>query len=308
MRARALLAAVVVTASIPALAQVPYQVAGPQEAPYLALTGGTPIPTGANETIALPFKFTFGAKQYTAMVVSLHGYVTFSGSSAANGNLGIPYTSTSAPPEIIAPWWDTLFRGQSTVIRTQVQGAEPFRRMVIEWRDVLVGSALGTKVTFQVILYESTHLVRLAYAPLVQPSSATGSASVGVMPGLGQGMALLGCTSSFTGSCDTHAFPALSNTSGAVIDVFYPPDLSLDSIRAEDTGYAGVLYRFSAQLKNGGGRTTLRSKVRFYLSSDPYWDATDDVLGDTDPVDVPALGQAIASGSGAIPAKKSAAS
>ncbi len=293
-------------AAAPARAQVPYQVSGPNSATFTALPGGTQIlSTAVAESVTLPFPFKFYGQSYPSVTVSLYGYLTFDGIGTQSLNQGIPHNSSAYPAKLIAPWWDASFRASGlTLIKTQTLGVEPNRRFVIEWKDLALVSAAGPRVTFQVALFEGTHQMRFSYAPFVAPASPAGSASVGIMEKLGVGVALLpSCTSSISGGCTTTNFPGLSTT-GQAIDVFLPPDLTVTSVGGEDTGYAGVPFRASALLRNGGGRTALLSRVRFYLSTDANWDAADDTIGDSAAVDVAALGEALASATGSIPAGK----
>ncbi len=304
--AGALLLALAVSAPAFAQGSVPYQVVGPTSAAFTFLSGGTPVVSAAaSESVNLPFAFRFYGQSYQSVTVSLYGYLTFSGVGTQGTNIGIPHSNNTYPANLIAPWWDTLVRVSGvTFVRVQTLGTEPNRRFVVEWKEMGLASTTGPRASFQVTLYEGTQQIRLSYAPFTMPASPVGSASVGIMEQLGAGLALLPiCTNGTAGSCTTANFPGLS-TMGQAIDIFLPPDLTVASVGGEDTGYAGVPFRASALLRNGGGRTAMTSRVRFYLSTDAAWDAADDQIADSMPVDVPAQGEALASASGGIPIGK----
>ncbi|MBS1149958.1 MAG: Endonuclease/exonuclease/phosphatase family protein, partial [Myxococcaceae bacterium] len=271
-----------------------YQLSGPTPITYAPIAGGTPVSTGTPVTI--PFPFSFYGQAVSSATMSQYGYLLIAGYAYASTNQGVPHATTGSfyPTSFMAPWWDTLSIPTGSNLRWQVFGATPNRYMVFEWNQIST-SSVATKFSFEVILYESTHQIRFVYG---STAPASGSSSVGIQAALGTGLAALSCTAANTGTpgCGTGNYPA-----GQAIDFFLPPDLTVASVTGDQTGYAGVAYRATALVKNVGGRAANNVTVRFYLSANATYEATDQLIGEANVASIAAGGEALMTANAPIP-------
>lgn len=282
---RAAVAALTLAVALaPALANAQsYQVVGPSTINFQALgTGG--LPAGQNiasgSTVNLPFDFPFYSSSINSVVMSAYGYLAVGGSyTTDSSNETVPHSSSSSisARAFIAPWWDALTTS-SVTYKYVVTGTAPNRIAIFEWNNTAPSSATTPRITFQALLYETTGRIRFAYSTAVPGSS---SASVGVQGELGNGIAGLNCASSAT--CASTDYPASS-----AIDFFLPPDLDFASLSVPQIGYSGVSLPVTASVRNRGGRDATSVDVRFYLSTDPAYDAGDAVIGTQTVTSIPA--------------------
>lgn len=110
-------------------------------------------------TVALPFPFTFYGETYTQVYVCANGFVEFAGPATTNcssANGIIP--GTGRPNGAIYPFWDDLVVDALSSIRTELKGAAPDRRFVIEFRNVYVGSA-SQRLDFNAVLLEDGQIL-----------------------------------------------------------------------------------------------------------------------------------------------------
>lgn len=279
-----------------------YQRVGPVAATYQPMNGGTVLDdvySWSGESLSIPFPFKFYGQTHSVVTVAMHGYIVFSGDSAAEDNLPIPHAEPSGNPPLtfIAPWWDSLWKSStSTVqqIKYQVTGTTPNRVLTIEWKNVEHYDDIASKhFSFQVKLYETTGQIRFAYGSST-PGLAT--ASVGLMKTTNEGTAGLVCTSPAGGNCSPSDFPA-----NQAIDFFLPADLVLSGLSGDQVGYAGVAFRSAVTVRNQGGRAATNAKVRFYLSSDVNLDSGDVHLGEGSVTDLGTGQEQLVSASAQIP-------
>lgn len=160
---------------------------------WVEISDGTVIGTTTDDdtfyTVNLPsgFSFIYYDRSFDAVYVSSNGYLTFRNYGASdpyftNDNL----SGGSAPDSMIAVFWDDLILSENTArVYQKVIGAAPYRALVIEYKDVSL-KAGSSPLTFQVILYETTNLIKLQYLSLGTGSNGElgGSATVGVKFGL----------------------------------------------------------------------------------------------------------------------------
>lgn len=270
-----------------------YNLDGPKTLPFRPLTGGTTVTNG--QSVTLPFNFTFYGTTTNQVGVSHYGYLAFQGTSTYSTNQGIPNTSTSTtfPQAFVAPWWDLFTTCTSPCnVRYQTFDVAPRRYTVFEWGNVAYNTTTA-RFSFQAILYEGTNQVRFSYGPT---AGGAGSASVGIQKQPTVGIAGLTCTTTTGGSCTTANFPT-----NQVLDFFLPPELVLGAVTGDQTGYAGVTYRASAVIRNPGGRAAANALVRFYLSANATWEASDVAIGDAMPIDVGTVDDVLVTASAAIP-------
>ena len=156
-------------------------------APY-ALLAGAPVAgfvAGAddeNYPFALPFTFTFYGVPYTALTISMNGYVAFDApASGADTSLNDCPMDTTAPGAMIALFWDDLYANPSApstgALAYQLSGAAPDRRLTVEWRDMDAfypagpnAFSQGVRVTQALVLHE-TGTIEMHYGPRLPPKS-----------------------------------------------------------------------------------------------------------------------------------------
>jgi subtilase family serine protease len=278
------LAAATVALPMVGLAQT-YQASTPTTLTYTPLPGGRTVvapSTTAGSTVTLPFTFQFYGMPYTQVVMSRYGYLALAGSSSTDSfNDPVPNNSTFSPQTIIAPWWDTLNppTGTSANFAWTVSGSAPNRVVIFEWRDM--GSSATTPVAnrfaFQAHLFETTNMIRFSYAASMPPAL---SGSVGIQGSRSLGVAGLPCAAS--GMCAATDWPA-----NQAIEFFFPADLKVARLAADQTGYASVRYGATAFIRNDGGRIANNVTVRFFLSADAVIDMADTSIGDAMVTTVP---------------------
>jgi len=107
---------------------------------------------------ALGFTFNYYGTDYTQVRICTNGWLTFTSTSNAYTNQGIP--NSADPNNMIAPFWDDLSPNIAGTIYYLAQ-ASP-RRFIVEWSGVSHWNSSGTPTspeTFQVILNEDGTIV-----------------------------------------------------------------------------------------------------------------------------------------------------
>ena len=118
------------------------------------------------------FGFEFYGQLYGHLFVSTEGYVSFESSSVASENVAIP--STGGPGAFIAVFWDDLDPALHGDIFIDVRGVSPYRRLVVQWRDVAHAERPESRINAQIILYETTNQVQLLYGVSSNGPGASG--------------------------------------------------------------------------------------------------------------------------------------
>ncbi len=138
----------------------------------LALTGDN-----ASANVTLPFPVTFYGKTYKSAAVHTDGYLAFAGTGLPGGTIPSP----TAPNGAIYAFWDDLVVDASASVRTATDGAAPNRRFVVEWRNVTVKSAPGSRLSIELIVTEGGR-VQIQYNGIDQanPAEAGAGATVGL--------------------------------------------------------------------------------------------------------------------------------
>gem|GEM_PF-851910 len=171
-------------------------------------TGGTTVTFQGSDSsddgwaqLILPFDFSLFSTRFLAgakFFVTTNGWMSFSspGDTAEWQNGPLPGTTVqrqgsaagtvgTLPPSLIAPFFDDLVldRSDSKVV-TQLSGTAPQRRWVIDWQNLNIldenGTGLGSRVSFQVILFEQSNDIAFQYKTLEGPRSLGESATVGL--------------------------------------------------------------------------------------------------------------------------------
>jgi len=162
---------------------------------------GTRVPVSGDDALSAPldmgFDFPFYGQNVRALRVSTNGALTFSATSVAPVNQFLP--SASAPPLLIAPFWDDLLFAS---IERAWYRADP-GRFVITWLAVPhYGS--GGPYTFQAVLYAGGE-IRFQYLTM---GTATLSATAGIQNGDGSvGLTVAHNTAFFTDSLAVRIVP-----------------------------------------------------------------------------------------------------
>lgn len=120
----------------------------------------TPIATLTGDdvarTIDLPFAFTFYGQTHTRAHVVTNGFIEFVGPTTTNTaftNAAIP--TTARPNGAVYAFWDDLFVDALASVRTELKGAAPNRRFVIEYRNVHFFADTSRRVDLSIVLHEN---------------------------------------------------------------------------------------------------------------------------------------------------------
>lgn len=271
-------------------------------APYVQVTGGTPVAFGSNDDdstlVQLGFPFVWYGVTYTAVNVATNGFAVLAEScmtAVTCPNFGLctggacelgfastgapgPFPDTEEPNSIIAPFWDDLYVQAGSQVLTAVEGSAPNRVFVIEWRNIghypsgTVGAA-----NFQVRLAESG-TVRMAWGSASGATTWDGNiglenpdGTVGFAPNLACGVGPALCS-----------LADLQSLNGQVLEVgpVDGPEL-LGAVSPPPGADPGQPLSIAVSARNIGTRsTTVAIVARVYLSTDTtITPGTDTFLG-----------------------------
>lgn len=271
-------------------------------APYVQVTGGTPVTFGSNDDdstlVQLGFPFVWYGVTYSAVNVATNGFTVLAEScttsitcpdfgTCTGGACELGFASTGAPgpfPDlnepnsVIAPFWDDLYVQAGSQVLTAIEGSAPNRVFVIEWRNIghypsgTVGAA-----NFQVRLSESG-TVRMAWGSASGATAWDGNiglenpdGTVGFAPNLACGVGPLQCS-----------LADLQSLNGQVLEVgpVDGPEL-LGAVSPPPGADPGQPLSIGVSARNIGTRsTTVAIVARVYLSNDTtITPGTDTFLG-----------------------------
>lgn len=175
----------------------------------------------SSATVASPFAVAFGDGSFNTLHISSNGLVSFSGANTAYANISLP---TAAGGSVIAPFWDDLIPGGGAASNVfwSARGNQPYRELVIEWRDMArysCDSSLG--VTVQAVFFESSPDILFNYADTVFGGSCIfadegASATIGVQTS--QGVARQYSVNTAAVTSGSSLLWTLPGTSGAFTD------------------------------------------------------------------------------------------
>ena len=166
-------------------------------ATFTPLTGATPTPvllvdTGNTPALPLGFTFKFDGVDYTSVVATSDGYLSFNPNAATTGS---DYGNDLANRHygndpLIAGLWDDLTGNPPGAAASYVlTGSAPNRVFTFEWLNWGWNYLTGTPVvSFQIKLYEGSNQIEMVYRPeagaTINPSASVGLRSVdGTGPG-----------------------------------------------------------------------------------------------------------------------------
>lgn len=140
---------------------------------------------GDDDVAELPasaaFQFPLLGAMRSRFVASTNGFLAFEPTQALPGNVAL---STQARlPAMVAPFWDDLELGSGHVLY-RVDGTQFPRRLIVQWSQVALKDKAGSRLDFQVHLYE-TGEARFLYKQLDDGAGgpADASATIGVHAG-----------------------------------------------------------------------------------------------------------------------------
>ena len=151
---------------------VPLPIPGGATPTTLPLTGGS-APNDRNQSITLPFSFTFFGSTKTTALVDENGWLGFGSRPNDPWN---PRWGTGAPTDLIAAWWDDLLCQNN--VQTQVVGTAPNRQFVIQWHCAYFTNS-SASFQAQIWLTEGSPVIEVKYGT-IQPSSAPWEVGFGI--------------------------------------------------------------------------------------------------------------------------------
>ncbi len=132
----------------------------------------------ASTEVTLPFPFSFYGQAYHNAFVSTNGFINFLGHNSSFSNVPLP--STNPPNAAIYAFWDDLAVDSLSSVRTELLGTAPFRRFVIEWRNVRFFGDTTRRIDLEAVLYEDGRIL-LQYGNIADDGREMGnSATVGI--------------------------------------------------------------------------------------------------------------------------------
>lgn len=140
-------------------------------------TSGARIAGHAATAIAIPFAFRFWGSDQTQAWPSTRGFLELGAAPTHDVGVGDGYLPTDSFGPVIAPFWDEIFLGDAPAsdICYVVAGTAPSRQLVIEWAHARRYGVVGSDLSFEVVLNETTEVIELAYEKLA-PSAGTDAA------------------------------------------------------------------------------------------------------------------------------------
>lgn len=153
---------------------------------------GTSIPAGSwrngtnaddnlSDAINLGFSFNYQEGNYSQVLVSTNGFVTFNTATTVNGsgstnpynyaNSNLSASGSIASPGILAPFYDDLAcqdipSALQNSIRYATQGSPGSRIFVVEWIGIETYQNPGPNLNFQLRLYEGSNNVEFVYGQM----------------------------------------------------------------------------------------------------------------------------------------------
>jgi hypothetical protein len=133
------------------------------------------------QSLSLPFPFTFYGESYSQLLVDTNGLVTFAPQESSWWKVNeIPSVHYSPAAAVYGFWSDWDVDAQASV-RTGTVGSAPNRRFVVEWRNVVHTADPSVRVSFQVVLHETSNAIEVAWGDIGDhPLERGGDAVVGI--------------------------------------------------------------------------------------------------------------------------------
>ncbi|MEI6082810.1 MAG: S8 family serine peptidase [Verrucomicrobiota bacterium] len=164
-------------------------------------TGMTPLALtddSSSSAQTLPFAFVYYGQTNTTLYVGSNGLLGFNSANLNTpAHTALPKPGT--PNNLLAPYWADLDPGVAGTVYVGTTGTAPDRVEVISWVGVPNFNDNTTPLTFQVLLYETSHDIVFQYLE-VQPTNALYGASHGATVGIENSTGTIGRQISYQGS------------------------------------------------------------------------------------------------------------
>lgn len=217
--------------------------------------------------VEIPWNFNFYGTPYREMHVHAAGAVTFGDPPPVLGDTPKPVAipDPEAPNNMIALWWWRLLcnsGNNSGIVRSQVVGTPPNRKLVVEWPNCRAWSVTTTAFKFQLWLSEGSDDIEVHYGP--DPGSdSPGTYKVYAAVGVENATGTDG-TAFCDGLCETVDFPegmALIYSPGAQVRI--------GNFQGPDEGYAGIPFPIEYTMTNPGSKPAEDFTVQYWVSPEP---------------------------------------
>ena len=124
--------------------------------------------------VAIGFDFEFFGNTFNSVTVAADGYIAFP-TLISPENAPIPMPDT--PNDFIAPFWDDLnpeLNSESIILYSTV-GTAPNRQFIVEWKDVPLKTDPDSRLTFEVVLFETSNEIQFYYLSMIDGRGFTSS-------------------------------------------------------------------------------------------------------------------------------------
>jgi len=106
------------------------------------------------------FTFCYYGNTYTQFWIGSNGWISFSaGQPTTFTSNPIPTGNALTPKNCIMGPWQDWNPGIGGLVRYQVQGVAPCRRLIVSWINVPMFSCTNLLGTFHIVIYESTNVI-----------------------------------------------------------------------------------------------------------------------------------------------------
>ncbi|NOZ70005.1 MAG: hypothetical protein GXP46_12365, partial [Deferribacteres bacterium] len=124
--------------------------------------------------VSIGFDFEFYGTTYSTLTIVSNGYITFGTDISADNS---PLPSTQLPDSLIAPFWDDLNPelNAGSAVYYQTTGTAPERRFIIQWKDIPLAAEPDSRLTFEIILFESSGEIQFQYQSMTDGSGGSGA-------------------------------------------------------------------------------------------------------------------------------------
>jgi hypothetical protein len=221
--------------------------------------------------VQIPWTFNFYGVPYTKMHVHAAGAVTFGDPPPVLGDTPKPVAipNPAVPNNMIAAWrWRLLCNSSPHlgIVRTQVVGSAPNRKLVVDWPNCRAWSVTSTSFKFQIWISENSDDIEIHYGENAG-SDSPGTTKVWSAVGLENGDGTDGtafCDFKPDGLCETSDFPE------ATALIFSPgPQVRVIDLEGPEEGFAGIAFPLRYKLSNPGSKPAENFTVQYWVSPEP---------------------------------------
>jgi uncharacterized repeat protein (TIGR01451 family) len=217
--------------------------------------------------IPIGFTFNFNGANYTNVWVNSNGTLSFTAGTTNYTNVALPYTT--APTDLILPYWDDLLAPGFGNVTYGTLGTAPNRQLVVSWNTVALYNNNAARCSFQVVLNENQS-IRFRYSSANIACNGTVGATTGVQEN---------ATTFIQRSFDT----AISLTQ----DVLYTPSVPTPTLSVQKTvtllcdpinpastakNIPGAMSRWAITVANTGSITATLTQLDDTLASNITFD------------------------------------